>query len=73
MLNVAKQAGYTEESFKACLANQKVLDGIEWVRNRAAKAFRVESTPTFFINGQRASGNMSLEEMDKLIQPYLKS
>jgi len=54
LLTVAKQAGFTEDSFKACLANQKVLDGIEWVRNRAADTFKVDSTPTFFINGQIA-------------------
>ena len=73
LLGIAKQVGFTEESFKACLANQKVLDGIEWVRNRAAEKFKVDSTPTFFINGQKVSGAMSIEEMDKLIQPYLKS
>jgi protein-disulfide isomerase len=73
LLGIAKQVGFTEESFKACLANQKVLDGIEWVRNRAASKFRVDSTPTFFINGQKATGALSIEEMDKLIQPYLKT
>ncbi len=73
LLAVAKQAGFTEDSFKACLANQKVLDGIEWVRNRAADTFKVDSTPTFFINGQTYKGAMSIEEMDKILQPYLKS
>lgn len=73
LLAIAKQVGFTEESFKACLANQKVLDGIEWVRNRAADKFKVESTPTFFVNGQKVSGAVSIEEMDKIIQPYLKS
>jgi protein-disulfide isomerase len=73
LLTVAKQAGFTEESFKACLANQKVLDGIEAVRNRAAQEFKVDSTPTFFINGQVFKGNMSLEEIDKALAPYLKS
>ena len=73
LLNVAKQAGFTEDSFKACLANQKILDGITWVRDRAADTFKVDSTPTFFINGQTAKGAMSIDEMDKLIEPYLKS
>jgi protein-disulfide isomerase len=73
LLTVAKQAGFTEESFKACLANQKVLDGIEAVRNRAAQEFKVDSTPTFFINGAIHKGNMSLDEFDKVLAPYLKS
>jgi len=73
LLATVRQAGFTEESFKACLANQKVLDGIEWVRNRAAEKFKVDSTPTFFINGKKQSGTLSMEELDKLIQPLLKS
>ncbi len=73
MLNVVKQAGFTEDSFKACLANQKVLDGIEAVRKRAADEFHVDSTPTFFINGKKYNGAMSFDEMAKLIDPLLKT
>lgn len=73
LMAIAKQAGFTEQSFEECLKNQKLLDGIEEVRNRAAQKFKVESTPTFFVNGERLSGALSLEEFDKAIQPYLKS
>jgi len=73
LLTIVKQAGFTEDSFKACLTNQKMLDGIEWVRARAAEKFKVDSTPTFFVNGERVNGAVSLEEFDKVIQPYLKS
>jgi len=72
MLAIAKQAGFTEQSFDACLANQEVLDGIEKVRQRAIKQYKVESTPTFFINGTKLAGALSLEEMAKVIDPYLK-
>ncbi len=73
LLSIAKQVGFTEESFKACLANQNVLNGIEWVRDRAANTFKVNATPTFFINGQKFAGDMSIEELGKAIQPYLQS
>ncbi len=73
LLSIAKQIGFTDESAKACLANQKVLDGIEWVRDRAAKKFKVDATPTFFINGRKFAGDMSIQELDKAIQPYLTS
>ena len=52
LLTIAKQAGFTEKTFDACLANQKLLDGIESVRQRAVDEFKVQSTPTFFINGE---------------------
>jgi protein-disulfide isomerase len=70
---VAKQLGFTQEKFDECLANQKVLDGIDWVRQRGAEKFGVNSTPTFFINGDIHRGEMSLEETEKVLQPYLKS
>ena len=40
LLAIAKQAGFTQEQFDACLANQKVLDGLEEVRSRAARNSR---------------------------------
>ena len=73
LLAIAKQAGFTQESFNTCLADQKILDGIEQVRRRAAEKLGVNSTPTFFINGKVQRGEMTVEELDKLIQPYLKS
>ncbi len=73
LLAIAKQAGFTEQSFNACLSNQKVLDGIEAVRQRAIDKFKVNSTPTFFINGNSYSGEMSIDDMAKIIDPLLKN
>jgi protein-disulfide isomerase len=72
LLAIAKQAGFTEQTFNECLANQKVLDGIESVRQRAVNKFKVQSTPTFFINGTSYPGALSIEDMAKVIDPYLK-
>ncbi len=69
---IAKQFGFTTQSFDHCLANQKVLDGIQDVRDRAAKKLGVNSTPTFFINGKKLSGDQSIDAMAKVIDPYLK-
>ena len=73
LMAIAKQAGFTQQSFEACLANQQLLGDIEKVRERGAAKFGVNSTPTFFINGKRQSGAVSIEELEKLIEPYLKS
>jgi protein-disulfide isomerase len=72
LLAIAKQAGFTEQSFDACLANQKLLDGIQNVRQRAIDKFKVASTPTFFINGTKAVGALTIEQMVKEIDPQLK-
>src|SRR5262249_10425045 len=72
MLAIAKQAGFTQQTFDECLANQKILDGIEESRTRAAEKFSVNSTPTFFINGKIFRGALTPEELDKQMAPYLK-
>jgi protein-disulfide isomerase len=71
--SVAMQAGFTDESFRVCLANQKLLNGIEQVRDRAAQKFKVDATPTFFINGKKYAGDISIEDLGKAIEPYLGS
>ena len=70
---IAKQAGFTQQSFDACLQDQKMLDGIEWVRARGADKFKVDSTPTFFINGKIFKGALSIDDLAKAIDPLLKS
>ena len=68
----AKQFGITEDQFNKCLANQKVLDNIQAVRDHAVK-LGVNSTPTFFINGKKMVGDLSIDQMAKEIDPYLKT
>lgn len=67
----AKQAGFTQESFDACLKNQSVYDAVIAVRKRGAETFKVDSTPTFFINGQMHRGALTVEELDKILAPLV--
>jgi len=69
---ISKQAGFTEDSFKACLTNQKLLDNIEKERETAIDKFKVHSTPTFFINGTVYEGAFEVADIPKVIDPHLK-
>ena len=71
LLNIAKLAGFTQESFEACLTNQQLLDDVNSVRTTAAEDFGVDATPTFFIDGKRYSGDMSIGQMSAIIDPLL--
>ncbi|MFT4162383.1 DsbA family protein [Shinella sp.] len=71
LLQMSKLAGFTQESFQACLTNQKLLDDVNAVRERAAKEFGVAATPTFLINGKRYAGDMSVDTMSALIDSML--
>jgi protein-disulfide isomerase len=66
-----KQAGFSQEKFDSCLKDQKLYDAVNAVKNRGMDVFKVESTPTFFINGQRHPGNLSIDEIEKVIKPIL--
>jgi protein-disulfide isomerase len=70
-----KQAGLGEDKFKQCLdpkTNKAQLDAILEIRKRGAEKFGVNSTPTFFVNGQKVAGVTSLEDLEKAMEPHLK-
>ncbi|SCM75672.1 conserved exported hypothetical protein [uncultured Pleomorphomonas sp.] len=69
--NVSKQFGYSPSTFEATLTDQKLLDDINATRQHGADAFGITGTPTFFINGKREVGFMSVDEMSAQIDPLL--
>jgi len=71
LLQLSKLAGFTQEKFEACLTDQKLLDEIRAVRTRGAEEFKVDSTPTFFINGKQYKGAMSIEQISAVIDGML--
>ena len=71
MLAIAKQAGFTEQSFNACLSDQKMLDAMQAEQKRATEKFGVNSTPTLFVNGKKHVGGVSIEDMAKAIDAFL--
>ncbi|PWJ85402.1 protein-disulfide isomerase [Pseudaminobacter salicylatoxidans] len=71
LLQIAKLAGFSQESFEACLTDQKLLDDVRAVQKRGAEEFGIDSTPTFFINGKMYKGAMSIEEMSAVIDGML--
>ena len=73
LAGTVKQAGISQADFETCLKNQQLYDQVNQVRDSAAKQFKVEATPTFFINGEKHPGELSVEELDKLLAPLVKS
>ncbi len=71
LMQAVKIAGFSQESFNACLTNQKLLDDVNATMQRGAKDFQVNSTPTFIINGERYSGDMTVENMSALFDGLL--
>ena len=70
---IGKQAGLSQPQIEACLKDQSLLDKIVADQKYASDVLKVDSTPTFFINGEKIKGETSFEEFDKRIKALLKS
>lgn len=73
LLAIVRQAGFTQQTFDACINDQAMLKQIQEQRDRASQKFKVESTPTFFINGTKYTGAMSFDDLAKILDPLLKT
>jgi protein-disulfide isomerase len=71
LMEIAKQAGFTKDSFETCLKNQTLLDQLIAQRRSAGERFQINSTPTFFVNGQRIAGVAQMADLEKVIEPLL--
>ena len=67
---IAQQAGFTKESFDACMKNETVAKEVLAVRSKA-EGFGVTGIPTFFVNGERFEGETSIEAFRAKIDPLL--
>ena len=68
---LAFRHGFTQESFDACLQRQEIYDGVLAVRQRAHETFRVDSTPTLFVNGVMYRGALTPAQIEAAIKPHL--
>src|SRR6478736_1103405 len=73
LVRIGKQAGLSQQQVEDCLKDQALLDKIAADQKFAAEVLKVNSTPTFFINGEMVKGETSFEESGKRIKTLLKN
>ena len=66
-----KQTGMGQSAFEACLNDEALFKKMDAVRAQGAK-FGITATPTFFINGEKHSGDIPPGELDALLAPHIK-
>ena len=71
LFSIVAQAGYTQETFNACLTNRDLEQAIVAGAERGADEFGVASTPTIFINGARFPGARSPQDYAEIIDPLI--
>ena len=67
MAQALQPIGFSKEKFDLCLRDGDTYAGINVTKNRGSNLFEVETTPTFFINGDRYVGNMTIQHIEKKI------
>ena len=70
LLNIAKQAGLSEEQFNKILSDQDLAKRILAVRDKA-QTFGVTGIPTFFLNGEVLNGEQTIETLREKIDALL--
>ncbi len=73
LTRIGKQAGLSQQAVEACLKDQSLLDKIAADQKYASEMLKVNSTPTFFVNGEKIKGETTFEEFSKRINSLLKS
>ena len=61
----------TEEKMNACLENSDIQDEILNERIEAQKKYKIESTPTIFVNEKKYSGKVDYKKFKKIIEKNL--
>jgi protein-disulfide isomerase len=68
---IARQGGMSEEEFKACLANKTVEKTVLDSALEANKGLGVNATPSFFINGTKYPGALTIEQIREIVDPLI--
>ena len=67
LARLVKLGGMSRDEFDNCLKNTALENKIVETRLVASKELDVNSTPTFFINGNKFTGAPTVEEFDKVL------
>jgi protein-disulfide isomerase len=70
--SIGQHSGMSNQAIDSCATDQTLIDKIGADRKFAFDVLKVDSTPTFFINGAVVKGSMPFEDFEKKIKPLLK-
>ncbi len=70
---IAKLGGMSEEQFQACMKDDAAQNKILAMRMAGEKDYKVESTPTFFINGKKLVGSLPYETFADALKAAAKT
>lgn len=67
LAQVARLAGIDQKTFDGCIADKTVMDRILTQKVEGTRAYDIESTPTFIINGRKVPGALKPQQFEKIL------
>ena len=64
---IAARTGVNADEFNACMSDQALADRILAERSEGSDIYGVRATPTLLVNGGRYSGNLSIAQLDTVL------
>ena len=71
LARIGKLGGMSQETFDKCLADKTLETAILNKRLEGAQKFGIDSTPTFFINGEKVAGAYPFDHYAQIIKRKL--
>lgn len=70
--SIMSMTGMNGGQVEACLRDQDMLEKVTGVME-AGKSYGVDSTPTFFINGEKTTGALTIDQFSQIVDPLIKA
>ena len=71
LVGISRMVGLSKADVEQCFDMDDLLWGITEAKEAAAKTRQIDSTPTFFIDGQRINGNLPYEDFKDVLEKAL--
>jgi protein-disulfide isomerase len=67
LAQLARLVGIDQKTFDGCIADKEEMDRILKQKIEGTRAYDIESTPTFIINGRKVPGALKPEQFEKIL------
>lgn len=64
---IAHTAGLSDQQYETCISDEKALAALNARVEKYTVMDKVEATPTFFVNGKRLEGEVTIAQLDQAI------
>jgi protein-disulfide isomerase len=72
LYKIGQQVGFPQADMEKCLSDEILFAAIVAQRDEYEAKYKIEGTPTFFINGKLMEGRADMANFDKALAPLVK-